>query len=64
MIFVITEIVVYYRYRYSFEKEQVNESPSIDSIAPRTSIRTRQSGRTGIEGVTFIMEIKVFPNNP
>ena len=43
-----------HRYRYSSEKEQVNESPStveyIDSITPRTSVRIRQSGRTGIGG--------------
>ena len=41
-----------HRYRYSSEKEQVNESPStveyIDSITPRTSVRIRQSGRAGI----------------
>ena len=31
---------------------------SIDSFAPRTSVRTRQSGRTGIRGVTYQVRVK------
>ena len=53
----LQKLFVYYKYKYSSEKEQVNESPStveyidgIDSIMPRTSVRILQSGRTGIRG--------------
>ena len=49
---------------YNSDKEQVNESPSIqyivysiDSLAPRTSVRIRQSGRIG-EGVSQLSGIR------
>ena len=40
-----------HRYKFSFEKERVNESPSIQSRAPN-SVRIRHSGQTENRGVT------------
>ena len=53
MIFVITEIVCApIGTGTALRKNRSKRVPiySIDSIAPRTSVRTRQSGRAGIRG--------------
>ena len=56
--FVYVNVFCYYRnclythrYKFSSEKEQVNESPNIWSRAPN-SVRIHHSGRTGKPGVT------------
>ena len=46
----LQKLFVYHRYKFSLEKKKIR-SPSIWFHTPKT-VRIRQSGRTGIGGVT------------
>ena len=48
----LQKLFVYQRYKFSFEKKKIR-SPSIWFHTPKT-VRIRQSGRTGIGGVTSL----------
>ena len=54
----LQKLFVYHRYKFSLEKKKIR-SPSIWFHTPKT-VRIRQSGRTGIGGVTnFPMIAKI-----
>ena len=48
----LQKLFVYHRYKFSLEKKKKIRSPSIWFHTPKT-VRIRQSGRTGIGGVTL-----------
>ena len=47
----LQKLSVYHRYKFSFEKKKIIRRPSIWFRTPKP-VRIRQSGRTGIGGVT------------
>ena len=50
----LQKLFVYHRYKFSFLKKKKKKSPSIWFRTPKP-VRIRQSGRTGIGGVTGTM---------
>ena len=47
----LQKLIVYHKYKFSSEKKKKKRSPSIWFLTPKP-VRIRQSGRTGIGGVT------------
>ena len=58
----LQKLFVYHRYKFSLEKKKIIRSPSIwfRTLKP---VRIRQSGRTGIGGVTHLLSFIFFENN-